>query len=362
MIGRRLKIARAASGLSLRGLAARIENLVTAQAIGKYERDESMPSSGVLIALANALDVSVDYLVGDQEMVLEAVEFRRKKIKSRREQARVEAKVLHLLERYLMVEDLLGLSSVEWNRPREAPYPLIQDVSEADRAARSLREYWGLGTDPIPNLVELLEKQGIKILCVALTSISGLTARVSCAHRSAVPVIVVNRTDRGERQRFTLAHELGHMVMDASSNIDSEKAAHRFAGAFLMPAEALWAEIGKHRKFIGGRELFYLKQLFGASVQAITYRCKDLGIFSESLFQSLFHEFSSLGWRTPPYKEPYALLGEKPTRFRRLVFRVLAEEVISEPKAAELLGLPVRELNWRMEEVASTFQPESLKH
>ena len=143
MIGRRLKIARAASGLSLRGLASRIENLVTAQAIGKYERDESMPSSGVLIALANALDVSVDYLVGDQEMVLEAVEFRKKKITSRREQARVEAKALHLLERYLVVEELLGLSSVEWNRPREVPYPLVQDISEADRAARSLREYWG---------------------------------------------------------------------------------------------------------------------------------------------------------------------------------------------------------------------------
>ena len=361
MIGRRLKIARAASGLSLRGLAARIENLVTAQAIGKYEREESMPSSGVLIALANALDVSVDYLVGDQEMVLEAVEFRKKKITSRREQARVEAKVLHLLERYLVIEELLGLSSVEWNRPREAPYPLIQDISESDRAARSLREYWGLGTDPIPNLVELLEKQGIKILCVALASISGLTARVSCANRNAVPVIVVNRKDRGERQRFTLAHELGHMVMDVSSNIDSEKAAHRFAGAFLMPAEALWAEIGKHRKSIGGRELFYLKQLFGASVQAIAYRCKDLGIFSESLFQSLFHEFSRLGWRTPPYKEPYALPGEEPTRFRRLIFRALAEEVISEPKAAELLGLPVRELNWRMEEIASTVEPEKLK-
>ncbi len=362
MIGRRLKIARAASGLSLRGLASRIENLVTAQAIGKYERDESMPSSGVLIALANALDVSVDYLVGDQEMVLEAVEFRKKKITSRREQARVEAKVLHLLERYLVVEELLGLSSVEWNRPREVPYPLVQDISEADRAARSLREYWGVGTDPIPNLVELLEKQGIKILSVALTNISGLTARVSCTHRKAVPVIVVNREDCGERQRFTLAHELGHMVMDESSGIDSEKAAHRFAGAFLMPAEALLGEIGKRRTFIGGRELFYLKQLFGTSVQAITYRCKDLGIFSESLFQSLFHEFSRLGWRKPPCKEPCALPGEEPTRFRRLTFRALAEEIISEPKAAELLGLPVRELNWRMEEVALTFEPEALKH
>ena len=60
MIGKRLKLARSAAGLSLRGLERRIENRVTAQAIGKYERDESMPSSGVLIALATALEVSVD--------------------------------------------------------------------------------------------------------------------------------------------------------------------------------------------------------------------------------------------------------------------------------------------------------------
>jgi len=349
MIGQRLKLARSAAGLSLRELEEKIGNRVTAQAIGKYERDESMPSSGVLIALAEALDVSVDYLVGDQEMVLEGVEFRKKKITGKREEAQVEAKVLHLLERYLMVEELLDLPSVEWDKPREAPYPVMQDVSEAELAARSLREHWGLGSDPIPNLVELLEERGIKILAFDLTNIDGLTARVRRSRKGAVPVIVVNGKDWGERQRFTLAHELGHMVMEGGGKVDEEKAAHRFAGAFLMPADALWAEIGRHRTSIGGRELFYLKQLFGVSVQAITYRCKDLGIFSEPLFRRLFQEFGRLGWRSPPYKEPYAREGEKPTRFKRLTLRALAEGAVSEPKAAELLGLSVRELNRRME-------------
>jgi Zn-dependent peptidase ImmA (M78 family) len=222
-------------------------------------------------------------------------------------------------------------------------------VSEAELAARSLREHWGLGSDPIPNLVELLEERGIKILAFDLTNIDGLTARVRRSRKGAVPVIVVNGKDWGERQRFTLAHELGHMVMEGGGKVDEEKAAHRFAGAFLMPADALWAEIGRHRTSIGGRELFYLKQLFGVSVQAITYRCKDLGIFSEPLFRRLFQEFGRLGWRSPPYKEPYAREGEKPTRFKRLTLRALAEGAVSEPKAAELLGLSVRELNRRME-------------
>ena len=349
MIGQRIKLARSAAGLSLRGLESKIGNRVTAQAIGKYERNESMPGSSVLIALADTLDVSVDYLVGDQEMVLEAVEFRKKTITSRREESQVEAKVLHLLERYLMVEEVLHLRSVEWHSPREAPYP-VRAVSEADSAARSLRDHWGLGNDPIPNLVELLEEQGIKVLAVDLTTIDGLTARVRRAGKGPVPVIVVNGKEWKDRQRFTLAHELGHMVMDVAAKLDEEKVAHRFAGAFLMPADALWAEIGKHRTSIGWSELFALKQLFGTSVQAITYRCKDLGIFSGAAFRRLFNDFNRLGWRSPPYKEPYAKKGEKPKRFERLTFRALAEGAISESKAAELLGTSVHELNQRMEE------------
>ena len=353
MIPRRLKISRAAAGLSLRGLEAAIGNRVTAQAIGRYERGESMPSSGILIALADALGVSVDYLTGDQEMVLEAVDFRKRRITSKREEAQVEAQVLHMLERYLMVEELLRLPSVEWDKPRDAPFPVVGDVTEADRGARALRSHWGLGIDPIPDLVEILEGRGVKVLSVTLAeSIDGLTARVRRAHGNAVPVIVVNNAHWGERQRFTMAHELGHMVLDViGRNVDGEKAAHRFAGALLMPAEALWSEVGKRRTSIGWDELFKLKQLFGVSVQALTYRCKDLGIFTRPLFRRLFDEFKRRGWRDPPYEEPLAVReGEKPRRFERLCLRALAEGAISEPKAAELLGIPVRELDRRMQE------------
>src|ERR1700676_4858979 len=105
MIGHRLKLARAASGMSLRELEAAIDNLVTAQAIGKYERDEDMPRSRVLSALAGALHVSEDYLLATDEMVLDGVEFRKKQIPSKREEAFVEGQTLHLLERYLAVED-----------------------------------------------------------------------------------------------------------------------------------------------------------------------------------------------------------------------------------------------------------------
>ncbi len=63
MIADRIKLARRKSGFSLRALSAAMDGRVTAQAIGKYERGEDVPSSGVLIALAKALGVSLKYLL-----------------------------------------------------------------------------------------------------------------------------------------------------------------------------------------------------------------------------------------------------------------------------------------------------------
>ena len=351
--GQRIRVSRRACGLSLRELEARIDNRVTAQAISKYERDESMPSSGVLIALAEALDMPVDYLASDSDIRLEAVDFRKKRLTSRREEAQVEANVLHLLERYLTIEEILGLPTVAWDMPREAPWPVVRDAAEAEQAALGMRAHWGLGLDPIPNLVDLLEERRIKVLSKSLPNIDGLTARVRREDRSVASVVVVNRGDWGERQRFTLAHELGHMALDPGPKIDEEKAAHRFAGAFLMPAETLRAEIGKHRSSIGWGELFELKRIFGVSVQALTYRCKDLGILGPPVFGLLFKEFARRGWRSPPFKEPGAMPGERPMRFERLCFRALSEGAVSEAKAAELLGHSVHELSRRMDEPPS---------
>ena len=128
MIGNRLKLARSAAGLSLRGLSDRMDNRVSAQAIGKYERDEAMPRSRVLIALADALDVSVDYLSGDPGMNLQAVDFRTKRVTGRRDEDRIGAMVLQKLERYLTIEEILNMPSVHWDKPRLAPYPVISGL------------------------------------------------------------------------------------------------------------------------------------------------------------------------------------------------------------------------------------------
>ena len=195
------------------------------------------------------------------------------------------------------------MRSVDWEQPRSAPHP-VADMRDAEDAARSVRDDWGLGNDPIPQLAELLEERGIKILSLDLDDIDGLAAKVRRKDRNAARVIVIKRSTWSERKRFNLAHELGHMVIAPSGGVDEEKAAHRFAGAFLMPADVLRAEIGVNRSSISIGELVVLKKRFGVSIQALTYRCKDLGIINQAAFARLFKVFAERGWRTAPFEEP----------------------------------------------------------
>ena len=347
-LGRRIRLLRHTSGLSLRELESKIDNRVTAQAISKYERDESVPSPAVLYVLADALDVSVNSLMRDSDFVFQRVDFRKKQLISKHEEMQIRARVLSHLKHYLALEKTLELPTAVADIPREAPWPVLRDIAEAEHAALGLRAYWGLGVGPISSLVDLLEERGIKVLEIELSNIDGLAANVCEKNGDVILVVVFNPKDYGERQRFTLAHELGHQILQPHPRINEEKAAHRFASAFLMPAETLRARIGKHRKNISLGELRDLKLIFGVSIQALTYRCKDLGIFDPPLFRHLFDEFSRLGWRSPPYKEPGSVQREHPKRFKRLCFRGLAERMISSTYAAELLGMSVKKLDNRM--------------
>ena len=352
MLGDRLKAARIASGLSLRELAAQINGIISAQAIWKYERNEDMPSRSVRIALAAALNITEEYLLsgGGEGLVLEGVEFRKKKASSR-ETATIGARTIQLVGRYLALEDLLLMRSVDWEQPRSAPYRVLE-LRDADDAARSVRDDWSLGNDPIPNLAELLEERGIKVLSMELSDIDGLAAKVRRRGRDAARVIVVRKNTWSERKRFSLAHELAHMVISPASDVDAEKAAHRFAGAFLMPADAVRAEVGANRSSISIGELVSLKARFGVSIQAIAFRCKDLGIITSSSFSQLYRIFAKRGWRSPPYLEPATIPPEQeePKRFERLCYRALAEKVIEKAHAAELLDISVRELDARLDQ------------
>ena len=350
MIANRIKLARKKAGLSLRGLADALDGKVTAQAIGRYERGEMMPSSGVLIALCKALGVSMSYLLDTQEVELAGVDFRTKANTTAQDRAQVETAVIEWIERYLQIERVLELDSVEWKNPLESPEKL-HTVEEAEQLADKVRKLWKLGRDPIPNMTELLEEKGLKVLTVTLPAkVSGFTCLVTRGKQHLeLPVVVVNDRFSLERRRLTLAHELAHRLIDPE-NLDEkeeEKAATYFAGAFLMPRDHLEREVGKHRNSLGYKELIDLKRLYRVSGAALLVRLRNIGIISEA---TLIYAFQTVarGWRT---SEPVPLENneeqgqrERARRFERLCYRSLAEGLISLTKAAELLRCPINEV------------------
>jgi Zn-dependent peptidase ImmA (M78 family) len=291
----------------------------------------------------------MEFLVAPLEVRLGALDFRKKSGTSARDRHLVEATVLEHVERYLLVEEVLELKSAAWSAPF-APRPVATN-DDVERLATRLREAWELGEAPIPDVTELLEEKGIKVMHLELPEgVSGLTCMVERADMPSVPVIVVNSLHGIERRRLTLAHELAHRILTATS-IDEEKAANRFAGAFLMPASHLREQVGKHRAGFGVAELMVTKRLYGVSAAALLVRFRDLGIITQETLVYAFQTFGRTWRKTEP--QPIAANGdaaprEQPQRFQRLCYRALAEGLITISKASELLRKPVAAIDKEM--------------
>lgn len=338
MIGGRIKQARRAAGLSLRALAERAG--VTAMAISKYETGKSTPSSRVLLSLSKALGVRTEYFFRPVKVELQEVKHRKHSRLPKKALQQIEGDVKEQLERFVELEQLLP------NGPLQAfklPGNLVASVRGPDDIeilAQQLRESWNLGVDPIPVLTDMLEERGIKVFqSQAITErFDGMAATVD-----GIPVIVIGRGWPGDRQRFTLVHELGHLVLKGRlpPDLDEEAAANRFAGAFLAPANEVRKELGEKRTWLEPRELEVLKKTYGLSMQGWMRRAKDLGILPDTHYVAMRKFFSARGWNKTEPGDRYP--PERPQLFEQLVYRALAQDLVSEAKAAELLRMPLLE-------------------
>lgn len=345
MFGERLKLARRKAGLSLRGLSGAMGGSVSAQSIGKYERGKMMPNSKTLIQMSKVLNVSLPYLMSERISDLKNVEFRRTSGITEREKAQVEAAVIEKLERYVNIEEILDIRD-ESRLPRKINDGFLGREEDGELLAGEMRKRWELGTGPIPNMTALLENHGIKVLLVDLPEkVSVLTCIARGSRRElSVPVIVVNKNITLERRRLTLAHELGHRLIDATSPVNHEKAANVFAGAFLVPRNHLVGQVGKSRSFFYFKELIHLKHMYQVSASAMLVRLMQTGIIDKSTLSYAFQTYAR-NWRS---SEPYPLEPdeergsyEAPHRFEQLCYQALAEKLIMPIKACELLQLPM---------------------
>lgn len=340
MISDRIRRARTLKGMSLQEVANSLGD-ISKQALSKYENGQDIPNSTRLIQLARIFGVKPDYFFRPHAVELGAVDFRKHVRFGAKQQEAIKERVRDHLERYLAVEDLLEASGARKQFSLHQEYPCAT-LEEAEAAAEALRARWKLGLDAIQNLIELLEEHGIKVVMIdAQDDFSGMKAELA---GTKDPIVVINQTVPGDRQRFTAAHELGHLVMQISedaSEQEKESFCHRFAGAFLIPRECVFEEFGNHRNRILMEELKLAKQAYGISIQALVHRLRELQVIPKASFDFWMTIIRRWGKKEPVDTE---CRPETSDRMRLLVCRSLAEGILTPSRAAELLDVSLEDI------------------
>ena len=334
MIGERLNQLRLARNLTLDALSAKIGGIVTKQALSKYEQNQAQPSPLVLTKLSAALGVKANYFLSPPQIEVKFIAYRKASSLLPREKARVESVVSQCLEDRIRVQTLIGQTKTDvipWKKLS------ISSLEDTEKQANYMRNLWELGTSPISDVIGTFEEHQLCVLSIkADEKFDGMSALGYDTSGKILAGVIVSQQDvPGERQRFNLTHELGHVVLEIPASVDEEKAAHRFGSAFLVPAERLIREVGNKRSYVHISELLILKKRFGISIQALLHRMHELGIISDSYYRRWCIYINKTGWKK---HEPEELVRETPKWLARNLSRLVGEGAITREEAERTLG------------------------
>jgi Zn-dependent peptidase ImmA (M78 family)/DNA-binding XRE family transcriptional regulator len=331
---------------------------VTRQSINNYEKSKTLPDSKTLSDLAHVLGVGLDDLLrpeGDNQL-----QFRFRARDSFGKSLQFAAQVRKLLETYTQLEQIVGLHPYA---PESTPCDRVQGNEKyIQEIATQFRRRLNLGEAPIANLFEAVEEIGLKVLRhpVQDDSFSGLGA---CSTNSGA-FILINSNHTIERQIFTLAHEIGHLIFhrgeyqdDRGQHQDTlkvqgtkeeedgrERVADYFAGYLLVPQSEFEQA---YRRF--NKDVIKLKTYFRVSYQAILKRLADMKLidYGKELIKirTNYKKHYEASLKNSMELEPKLNKEEFPEnlRFTNLVWQALEAEEITETTAAELLNIQLNE-------------------
>nr|WP_218681050.1 XRE family transcriptional regulator [Rhodococcus qingshengii] len=311
----RLKQLRAKVGLTQGDFARKLG--ITQSLLSQVERNERTATPAVLSAAIVRFDLSDDYFL------LPAVDYTRKSLNFRRNVLTAKAQDAAIftfgdLERELQAKmaDIPFRNIAIDTPPRSIGLPL----SEITEAARQTRQTLALDPHaPIPNVTRAFERAGIAVVpfecdVVPNGKLDGISSPSDDGNNF---VIAVAARDAGDRLRFTVAHEGGHLVLHTRTRPESENLremeANVFAGAFLLPESAILEDLSPGLTLLGYSKL---KAKWGVSIQAIIRRALTLEVINQERYKSLMIQLSSRGWRT---KEPVEVGLEEPRLVPQLV-------------------------------------------
>ena len=322
--------------LTMDELSQRTNGEVSKPNISKYEAGKMMPSSKVHIALAKALGMDFDYFFRPVKVqITRPADYRKKAKLSKGDEYAINEEVKDKAERYLEIEDTLGISMTF---DYDLSDIVVSNRNDVKRVVDRIREDWHLGLGPISNIIDLLESHGLRVIEIeAPDAFDGMCIFVG----EKKPVLVLNKHYTVERKRFNTLHEFGHSVMrmdDGLSQKEKESLCHYFAGEMLLSSEVLHQVFGARINKVFLNEIGHLQTQFGISIDAIFHRLKDEGIMSDVFYRE-FCIKKNMSQKLKTWANTSTYLGEETSyRFSRMVYRALAEGLISEGKANEILG------------------------
>lgn len=356
--------------LSQEELAATVG--VTRQSIINYESSKTLPDSKTLSVLARALGITLDDLLRQENTTLPNFRFRAHNSVNIAAGDRVSsstlankkpqfaAQVLRLLEDYTALEQAVGMPPYA---PESTPcYQLEGNEKRIAQIANQFRHRLGLGDAPIHNLFESVEEIGLKVLRldIQIPNFFGLSA---CSADRGAFILINSHNISIERQLFTLAREIGHLIFHRSEYQDTlmqeeirkeekarEAVADRFAIHLLVSEEALERALNLFNNLIE------LKTHFRVSYIIMLKRLEQMGKLKHGdAIQKIRREYKRQTGQSLIEEielEPVLSATEFPLnqRFTKLVWQALADGHVSELKAAELLNLTVEQLRQHRQE------------
>lgn len=302
-----LKLARDVRELTQAELAQK--SGITQAFISKLEHGlNTQPGDDALARISEALEFPREFFFQQEKVYgLPHFHFRKRSRLGAKPLARIGA-VINIRRQH--IAKLMRSYEIEVAKP----IPQI-DIDEngltPEKIAERLRAYWMLPRGPIKSVVEIIEGAGGIVISARFGTplIDGLSFRAE----GIPPLFFMNKDMPGDRFRFSLAHELGHIVMHNIPDDDEkmEQEAHRFAAAFLMPA----ADIKPY--LIEGKlkNLGRVKSYWKVSIKALIRRTYDLKIITPSQYKSLSIQYTKVFGDG----EPVDISVEKAYRLRDII-------------------------------------------
>src|SRR5690606_31909580 len=335
----RLTQARVRRSMTKADLAAEVG--VSAAAIGQYEAGVNAPRADVLDRLAKALEVRPGFFgVGRPLARIDTVNAHFRSLRSARVSDRQKA-----LATATLVWELMFALERHVKLP-EVDLPEVEPGTAPAEAAVLLRRYWGLPDGPVKHLVATVESRGIVVAVRPLGEIDAVDAFSVVIVDRPIIITTPRRTENVFKHRFSIAHEIGHLLLHADSGEHSaaiEKEADEFAAAFLTPASSMDAALPQRLDLAA---LDRLGRTWGVSSHSLVRRMVERGRTTES---SARRAYQRLAMVNDPSADPSsAYPGEVPTLLKKAAelagdhgggIPALAEALRSSPRQVrDLLG------------------------